>query len=177
MTTATIITSSMKSRWENEIWRAIFAGYHVKIRQQWEAREGRGMNADLEAFENGKLRKIADVRDDGNGGCFFIQPTDAVAYKAFADAVKNLPREQFKYSPDGMQVNTDMAIDILATVFEMAKTIKKAKRVKFVVALYNEKREVDDMFEISFAHGTDPVTARQEVAAKYPDGFIYNDIV
>jgi len=65
----TEVTRSHFETLTHPAWREFFAKYRVKVVETWQGGEGCGMNAEL--YRKDSKKKLADIRDDGNGGCCY----------------------------------------------------------------------------------------------------------
>jgi hypothetical protein len=158
----------------NPKWRKLLAAYEVRVTESWTGRQGLGMNAEL--IRKSDRKKIADVRDDADGGQLSIrrvhnfggQTTSMTPeYNEFLTAIIGLP----KY--DGLKVSEDMAITLLSDVFEIKRHIRR--NVKNGIA-FGYIRPDDRISQRDFPAGTTLDTARERITRYVPGAMLLADI-
>ena len=104
-----------------------------------------------------------------NGGCYNFYWSNREAEARFAELVKALPRIESTYFKDGLECSDEIATEFLAHVDEVFKKIKRARNPKVLFSVG------ENVFEYKNTKMTDDL--RVHILGKFPNAFIWNDLV
>lgn len=181
MTTATEATKTHFEILTHPAWQAFFQKYYLKVIETWTGGEGYGMNAEL--YRKSDKKKIAHIRDDGNGGGFFIthftpdnEPTmrGTDAYKAFLAEVATLPPSEFYGTT--LETSDEIAISTLATIAEYAAMVKKARGKKRYLAITPDMEE-GEALQFDVAKTATIEQAKAGILKHRPNAFVINELL